>query len=519
MNQIDIQQILQKNPALKEKLYAWGFLFTNADVSIDDYPFYGTWQYEQIENYNLLVASQQKYFVFNHFILIGHAYDPFSMCFDEKEILEQLEHECFGSEPFWKIINQLTGIFTLIHITNDCVEIVGDPTCMQTTFYSVNKDKIYIASHTNIFRDLLDLGWSEYATKLCGYRFFKLLGNALPGNITQFDEVKRLVPNHYILFDNKGNITSKRFYTPENQHLSVTEAAIKASKILSNNMDLISKKWNNAAISMTGGCDSKTTLSCAKNKYDNYSFFSYISSESEQVDADAAHKICEALGLSHKIYSISENDEDYKDIEDIRKILRWNSGDIRDNNRNDVRKRAFFCNTDGFSIEVKSWASEIGRAYYSKRFYGKKHFGKPTPRKCTTFYKFFLNNRRLVRQTDRIFEQYLNDFFAQSEKNPVDWQEQFFWEYRVPSWNGLVITGEHRFSYDITIPYNNRMLLEILLSVPIDARISDKVYGEIRNIMNPSIDNTGIFITNLKHTKNREKAERLYYSIHSHLFF
>ena len=89
MNKTDIQQILQKDPALKEKLYAWGFLFTNADVSADDYPFYGTWQHKRIDSFNLLVASQQKYFVFNNFILIGHAYNPFSMCFDENEILEQ----------------------------------------------------------------------------------------------------------------------------------------------------------------------------------------------------------------------------------------------------------------------------------------------------------------------------------------------------------------------------------------------------------------------------------------------
>lgn len=171
---------------------------------------------------------------------------------------------------------------------------------------------------------------------------------------------------------------SNVFYAPENQHLSVNEAAKKVSEILSDNMRLISKKWDNAAVSMTGGCDSKTTLSCAKDEYDSFSYFSYVSSESEQVDADAAHKICEALGLSHKIYSISENDEDFKDLEDIRKILRWNSGDIRDNNRNDVRKRAYFCEIDDFDIEVKSWASEIGRSYYSKRFHGKKRFGKPT---------------------------------------------------------------------------------------------------------------------------------------------
>ena len=37
--------------------------------------------------------------------------------------------------------------------------------------------------------------------------------------------------------------------------------------------------------------------------------------------------------------------------------------------------------------------------------------------------------------------------------------------------------------------------------------------------MNAAIDQTGIAVTNLKHTKNRERAENIYYMIHSQLFF
>ena len=89
----------------------------------------------------------------------------------------------------------------------------------------------------------------------------------------------------------------------------------------------------------------------------------------------------------------------------------------------------------------------------------------------------------------------------------------------MPSWNGLVITGEHRYSYDITIPYNNRKLLELLLSAPIEDRIGDTVYQEIREYMNPAIDKTGIAVTNLKHTERRAKFEDIYWSVHSRLPF
>ena len=217
---------------------------------------------------------------------------------------------------------------------------------------------------------------------------------------------------------------------------------------------------------------------------------------------------------------IPQQDSEQNLIEETRDILLWNTGNLTSINRNDVRKRRFFADTEDFDVEVKSCASENGRAYYSKRFDGRKDFGKkPTTRACTTLYKFFLHDRKLVKDTDKVFERYLEKYFEQAEQNPVEWQEQFFWEFRVPSWNGLVITGEHRYSFDITIPYNNRYLLELLLSAPIEDRIEDNIYAEIRRQMNPLIDETGVAVTNLKHTKNREKAENIYYALHSRCWF
>jgi hypothetical protein len=267
---------------------------------------------------------------------------------------------------------------------------------------------------------------------------------------------------------------------------------------------------------MTGGCDSKTTLSCTCKSYHQYTYFSYISSESEEVDAVAAQKICKSLNLPHTIHNISSDDKDFPDIEDLRAILFCNTDALRQTNKNDVRKRCYFTTIKDFDVEVKSWCSEIGRAYFSKRFAGRTNFGKiATPRKCTTLYKFFLHNRKLVRKTDSIFKEYLENFFQQDATAPIPWQDQFFWEFRVPAWNAGVITGEHRFSFDITIPYNNRIILQLLLSASDNEKIADTIYSLIRQKMNPGIDQTGPTIVNLKHTNNRARFENLYYILHS----
>lgn len=211
-------------------------------------------------------------------------------------------------------------------------------------------------------------------------------------------------------------------------------------------MKLIHKKWDNPAISLTGGCDSKTTLACTKGEYENYNYFSYISNDSEEVDAIAAKKICDKLGLQHKTYMIPINNSEFDDYDIYEQILEQNCGNIGKNNNNDIRKRIFFNNNDDFDVEVKSWASEIGRAYYHKRF-DKRSFPKNvTPRYLTTLYKVFVLNRKLVRQTDKNFEEFLKKYYTNQDFENVPWYDLLFWEFRVGSWNSLVIqvnTGCH----------------------------------------------------------------------------
>lgn len=520
-----IRSILEDNPVLKDKLFCRGFYFSNAKIDMEGYPFYHQWNLYETDGCSLAVHPKQQFYVSKKqgttLLFIGHAYDPIARQSDEQDILSCL-NRLLGEdkERFWDKFDNLTGIFTLIIIRDHKVYLVGDPTGMQTTFYSVRGDRFYISSHTNLLGDLLRLTWDPYVKELVAYKFFPLLGNSLPGDITQFRSVKRLVPNHYVCFDTMGKKRVRRFFTPYKVEGTVEELAEQAADILHTNMELISEKWRKPAISLTGGCDSKTTLACTKGLYDRFSYFSYVSSKPERVDAEAARTICNSLGIDHTIYMIPEDDRCYTNLSEIDEILFWNSGGIRRSHANDVRKRAFFADTEDFDVEVKSWASEIGRAYYSKRFHGRMDFGnRPTPRRCTTLYKFFLHNRKLVRQTDIVFARYLNRFFRQDRERPIPWQEQFFWEFRVPSWNGLVITGEHRYSYDITIPYNNRKLLTILLGVSIEERIEDVLYKKIRDDRNTEIDATGVSVTNLLHTENREKMENLYYTLHSNIPF
>ncbi len=520
-----MKELLDKLPQLREKLYIRGFLLSDGREDVNAYPFYGTWKACPFGDMRFLVHPQQHAFVERAdgciMALIGHAMNPFTMEFDERQILRNCLDRISQSETsFWDYFNQLTGVFSFFVFCDGQIWIVDDASGMQTTFCTVQNGRLFVSSHTMLLGDLLGLKKDPYIERLIRYRFFSMLGNSLPGDKTQFIGLKRLTPNFCFIYQN-GQIGHRRFYTP----CRVTgkkneELAKEAGGILHSTLELITKKWSKPAISLTGGCDSKTTLACANGLYDRFHYFSYSSSPAEQVDCEAAGKICRSLGLTHVVYSIPETISEESLAVPAAKIIRRNCGDILDINPNDVRKRIVLDQISDFDVEVKSWASEIGRAYFSKRFHGRTKFPThPSGRACTTLYKFFLHNRKLVCETDRVFEQFIREYYQAAERDPIPWFEQFFWEFRVPAWNGLVITGEHRYSSDITIPYNNRLLLTLLLSASIDDRINDTVYSEIRRLFDPRIDATGVAVTNLLHTDRREKFENLYWIIHSILPF
>ena len=306
----------------------------------------------------------------------------------------------------------------------------------------------------------------------------------LPGDLSQFDGVYRVVPNTYVTFHKSdGTFAVNRFYPTQNIAMCKTKQDYDATideicDLLHTNLELISKKWKKPAISLSGGMDSKATFACANGLYDKFWYYSY----------------------------------------EVREIMEHNWGDMGKVNDNDVRKRMFFMDIPDFDVEVKSWVSEIGRANYYKKFGLKKMPKHLSARQMTTMYKFFSYNRKQARETDKIFRQYISKTDANRIFN-FDSSDMYLWEFRYGSWGGLVITSEHRMSYDITIPYNNRNLMELFLRLPLDKRIADVPHYDIIRKMNPKVDALNITVTNYNETKRRMYMERLYYFVNNFLPF
>ena len=120
-----------------------------------------------------------------------------------------------------------------------------------------------------------------------------------------------------------------------------------------------------------------------------------------------------------------------------------------------------------------------------------------------------------MRKVDGVFEEYISRFFESADQKAVPWQDQFYWEWHWPSRDGVVLTSEQKYAHEITVPYNNRYILELLLSVPEEDRVKDTVYKMIRDKVSPEIDLACESVVDVNHTSKRAKAEDFYYVINN----
>lgn len=531
----ELKKELDAKAEYRDRLYCRGFLITDQkQKALSEYPFYGNW------NEMSYISNGKTYYFYTHkyvelftyeengvlFFLIGHAYNPYTMKYLESEILKDLSAAYRKSEEtFWESESELTGVFCLGFLENGKVTITTDCAGMQLIYHGVIHQHVYFTSHSKLVADFCGLEQTDYIKRLVSNRFWHYWGMWLPGDLSPYAELSRLQPNCKVVYDG-NNVTVTRYYPTRKIEETTTEEEYQKTieelgRIMSNNMTLIAKKWpdKKVSISVTGGRDSMTTLACTNGNYDKYSYFSYISNDEESVDAYAARDILGALGLKHELYKIPDEWEGYQDIDIFEKIMECNAGCIGKNNRNDLKKRLYFCSKPPCDVEVKSWVNEIGRGRCYERFNKKSFPKKTTPSYWRTLHKVYFHQIKLMKDTDKVFKEYFDKYYSNGEFEKIFWLIYYYWEFSWGGGEGIFLTAEHRVSYEITIPFNNRKYVELMLTVPESKRITDEIPKDLIAHMNRQITDTQITVKDVAHTDKRALMERIHLEIFSRLRF
>ena len=522
----EIRNILEKNPELKKDLFIRGFLITDRELKDqDNFPFYGNWKTEKYAGYYFMAHQLTGMHIHetkegNIFFLMGHAYNPFTMEYEENKILKHIA-EAYGTDEYMERVNDITGVFVYGAVVEGKLEFLVDPSGMQSACYGKIGEYFYLSSHPQLIGDLCDLEMDEFVKKLVNYKWYgRVMGPYLPCDLTSFSKVKRIVPS--ILYNYEMEVTHKRYWPLENIEEANVEESYnqvihQAADILKNNMELVSKKWNHPWISLTGGIDSNTTFASGNGRYDKFETFSYISAEKEVPDAAAAKRIAEHFGLKHHEYHIPSNNNELELFEERRELFRHNNGYVAELYDNEARKKFFLRDNAECDVEVKSWVSETIRAYWYKH-YGRKSFPKLSGKLYRNLYKIFIANRKLAHELDKLFDTYIREF--EYDKIPESYPpaDMHYNEVTWGSWGGLNIT-EMKYCFDITFIYNNRRFLDLMFRVPLEKRISDQHHLDMKRYLNPELADMNIRVVNMKETDFRAFALNVIFTINSILPF
>lgn len=522
MEKKEFIKMLSEHQELQADLFIRGFLVTDKEIlDLDSFPFYGNWKIEEHHGFYFMTHNLAGVHVYekdeNHiFFLLGHAYNPFIMEYEESKILPYIA-EVYGNGKYLDRINELTGVFVYGAIIDKKIYFQVDPSGMQSACYSRVGNYFYLSSHAQLIGDLCNLNMDDFVKEMISYKWYgRVMGAYLPADLTPFSEVKRVVPS--ICYSYKERVKHKRFWPTKECSITETdyeyEQVIKdAADILKNNMQLVSEKWNKPWISLTGGIDSNTTFAAGNGNYDQFETFSYISTEKEMPDAQAAQKIADHFGVKHHVYHIPENNAELKNFNEILEILRHNNGYIAPRKENESRKRMYLRENAVCDVEVKSWVSETIRAYWYKHF-GRMTMPKLSPKLYRNLYKIFITNRKLAHKVDRIFAKYIKEFEYDKIPESYPAADMHYNEVTWGSWGGINIS-EMKYCFDITFIYNNRKFLDLLFRVPLEKRISDQHHLDMKKYLNPELYDMNIRVVNMKETKFRAFALNIVFTANS----
>lgn len=520
-----IKDILEKKPQYRECLFSRGYLITkDENISLSDYPFYSLWNSEKVSGFDVIVHKDQDYTVYSEkeekLVLIGHAYNPFNGVYYEKELLKQAAEAYEKSrDEFFECINDWTGIFVVFVFDGDRVIGVQDCSGIKALYYGNIEGNVCFTSHPQLVADIYSLKMDPFVKKLVTNRFYNIGNRYLPGDLSPFSELKRIGANVYLEYF-ADNFEIKRFYPVKPLELCKTQEEYelgikKAYEILHKNIELASEKWESCAISLSGGTDSKTTLACANGLYDRFQFFSFQSKDTEITDSEAAHAICEKLGLKHNVYPIPAENSEIEDFDELKAIIIHSYGYVRGLADNEIRKHICMYRWHYFDTEIKSWISEIVRVFFERK-YGMKFPDRLTPRHFSILQTRYFASPSLLRKSDKIYGEYMKKFDLEKPKFNFEHTDLYYWEVRMSSW-GMMVTQSLDLCHRITFPFNNRRLVELMLTLPREYRKSDKAHQDIIKYANKEIYDADIHILNNYFHSGRIMLEKIYFKYRTFL--
>jgi|GEM_PF-1721726 len=478
----------------------------------------GSWTRREIAGYailthpdtdlHVLVSDRQEYWV-----LIGHAYDPWSGLHEETALLRELDAGFRRSEEdLFRVLDRLSGRFVIFLFRSDGTGLaVQDAVGLKNLYFAESSHGPCFASHSQLLADVLGLDRDPDIDRLVGSYFYGIGIRHLPGLRTPFRGMRMLSANTLLRLP---ELKVERFFPrgphPESEDIEATAKMI--GDVFARSFDLLSQK-KKLAVSLSMGTDSRVTLAASRAHRDGIHYFSYISDAAEEVDAVGAARLSELLGIEHTIYRVPVESMGAISGTELSAIIDDNGAHVRQPKPSERAKLHYLVeHLPKGLLEVKSHVSEIGRAFYCKKMGVESLPRLLSPRDMSNLYKRNLFDRELLRFTDRAFAEFIEVTGFGRDFYNYEQHDMFYWEHRMSAWGSLA-NQDHDILHDMTVIFDNRDVLKWLLSPPRKDRIADRLHHEIIRYLWPEVLQVPLSQKNSPKAKLRKFAERTFFAV------
>ena len=115
-----------------------------------------------------------------------------------------------------------------------------------------------------------------------------------------------------------------------------------------------------------------------------------------------------------------------------------------------------------------------------------------------------------MRYADNAYEAFLKQTDLTGDINGYSMHDLTYWEVRMSGWAATSLASQEYF-HEITIPYNNRRLLDLFLRFPEADRLRDEPHHRLMRRGNPVVADLGCSVKDSYLDKRRMLLETAYY--------
>lgn len=384
-----------------------------------------------------------------HMALIGYIIDPVNPHKSNSDILNDIA----ASDTIDNICKKLYdygGRFVLLIRQAEEYIVFHDPCGLKSAFYTKWEGGIYVASQPLLFKLLMPLkeGAKYYSYYKSAYVKYNI-EHAIPSGISLYDNVYHLVPNHYLKFSTLNQI---RYWPTKVLSRMHFDEAVKAASSLLDKIMIAADRRFKLALALTAGWDSRCILSACKSISQDLYFYTlqYRDLTDSSRDVSIPREILSKMGYQHHII-------------DCRKPMDKEFAELYENNTDIPHLHDWGFIANGMLTEypsqrvaVKGNCAEIARCFYYKS-------GKHNDISSVDDFEFMDDWNDIP-----FIKEQVSDWLVKIKDAKInmgyDLLDLFYWEHRMGSWQ-----SQSQLEWDIVqeafTPFNNRVLLDIILSV------------------------------------------------------